>query len=302
MVTATPVSTSGSPFVQRRHPRRSDDVGRADPRLVGLLVGQLELALPLGLDPAQVVVDLVVDGRPSSQPSSPAISSAAGRGAGDAAVEGLDGDAGTPGQHVVEVPRALVGDRVDDLGGAGSPRRPASGSPSVGPLGRSGRAPRRRGRRTAPAGGRSAPMCRPTRASERTRWLVRASKPSAPDQRHPLGDRVARRRPARRSECAAASTASRAITRYVVQLAAGDHHQAGHRGRRRCARARCGWSGSRLARASSGRSPAYTPSTSSWSSGSRRIALTWLEQVVDVGRAGRRVRLVEVPRRCRWCR
>ena len=37
----------------------SHDLGGADPGLVGLLVGHLQLALPLRLDPAQVVVDLV---------------------------------------------------------------------------------------------------------------------------------------------------------------------------------------------------------------------------------------------------
>src|SRR4029078_6024275 len=43
-------STGGSPG--------SDDVRRADPGLVALLVGELLLRLPLGLDPAEVVVDL----------------------------------------------------------------------------------------------------------------------------------------------------------------------------------------------------------------------------------------------------
>ena len=38
----------------------SDDVRRADPRLVRLLVGGHLLRLPLGLDPAQVVVHLVL--------------------------------------------------------------------------------------------------------------------------------------------------------------------------------------------------------------------------------------------------
>ena len=40
---------------------------RADPGLVGLLVGQLRLRLALGLDPAQVVVDLV--GEPGVVPA-----------------------------------------------------------------------------------------------------------------------------------------------------------------------------------------------------------------------------------------
>ena len=43
--------------------RRPGALGCADPRLVGLLVGELLLALPLGLDAAQVVVDLVLEAR-----------------------------------------------------------------------------------------------------------------------------------------------------------------------------------------------------------------------------------------------
>ena len=92
----------------------SDDVGGLDAGLVGLLVGQGALALPLGLDPAQVVVDLVVEA--ARVPAELAGHQDGYRaGGGDAAVEGLDGDPGAAGQHVVEVPGTLVGDRhLDD--------------------------------------------------------------------------------------------------------------------------------------------------------------------------------------------
>src|SRR5688572_26246111 len=95
---------------------RSDDVGSAHPRLVGLPVGGRALRLPLGLDPAQVVVDLVVE--PDVVPAQLAGHQLRHRPRRPgAAVEGLDRDPGTSGEHVVEVPGALVGDGVHHLGG-----------------------------------------------------------------------------------------------------------------------------------------------------------------------------------------
>ena len=76
-----------------------------------------------------------------------------------------------------------------------------------------------------------------------------------------------------RSEWAAASIASRAITRYVVSLPPAIITRPGTGVTTVCSREIFDV-GSRLPR-SSGRSPAYTPSTSSWSSGSRRIVFTW---------------------------
>src|SRR4051812_35183256 len=93
----------------------SDDVGGADARLIGLAVRRRLLALPFGLDPAQVVVDLVVAALvvPAECTGHELRSRGGG---GDTPVEGLDGDAGPAGEHVVEVPGALVRDGVDDLG------------------------------------------------------------------------------------------------------------------------------------------------------------------------------------------
>ena len=75
------------------------------------------------------------------------------------------------------------------------------------------------------------------------------------------------------SEWAAASTASRAITRYVVSLPPAIITSPGTGVTTVCSR-EIREVGSDSPD-SSGRSPAYTPSTSSWSSGSRRILLTW---------------------------
>ena len=178
------------------------------------------LALPLGLDPAQVVVDLVVGaGLVPAELAGHQLGRGPGR--GDAAVEGLDRDAGTPGEHVVEVPRALVGDGVDDLGGQvvlGAGQRLGQ----LGPARRSARAPRRPGRRSGRAGGRCGRRAARTGGRAATRWLVRASKPSAPTsgtrsvmQSRGIGhDRRRRRRPGHHP-----------VRR---ELAAGDHHQAGH--------------------------------------------------------------------------
>ena len=81
--------------------RASDDVGGADPGLVGLLVGVHQLRLALGLDPAQVMVDLV--GGAGVVPAELAGHQPGGGSGGvDAAVEGLDRNPGTPGEDVVE--------------------------------------------------------------------------------------------------------------------------------------------------------------------------------------------------------
>ena len=75
------------------------------------------------------------------------------------------------------------------------------------------------------------------------------------------------------SEAAAASTASRAITRYVVSLPPAIITRPGTGATTVCSR-EIRLVGSDSPRAS-GRSPAQTPSMSSWSSGSRRIMFTW---------------------------
>src|SRR5688572_13096912 len=104
------------PVTRTRSKLVSDDVGSADPCLVGLLVGEPGLALALGLDAAKVMVDLV--GRAGVVPAELTGHQPGGRACRmDAAVEGLDGDARTPREDVVEVTRALVGDGVRDLGG-----------------------------------------------------------------------------------------------------------------------------------------------------------------------------------------
>ena len=102
---------------------------------------------------------------------------------------------------------------------------------------------------------------------------MRVSKPSAPSSgtRWVIESRTVV--PVVASEWAAASTASRAITRYVVSLPPAIITSPGTGVTTVCSR-EIREVGSDSPE-SSGRSPAYTPSTSSWSSGSRRIALTW---------------------------
>ena len=65
----------------------------------------LLLALPLGLHAPQVVVDLVLEPRrvPAGRPRHQLCG---GTRCVHAPVEGLDGDPGAPGEHVVEVPRS----------------------------------------------------------------------------------------------------------------------------------------------------------------------------------------------------
>src|SRR5690606_10601727 len=92
-----------------------DDLRGAVLDRVGLLVGVLLLGGPLGLHALAVVLDLplhlllVPAERPGHQPGGLL-------GDGDAAVPGLHEHPGAAGQHVVEVPGALVADRVDHLG------------------------------------------------------------------------------------------------------------------------------------------------------------------------------------------
>ena len=133
------------------------------------------LALPLGLHAPQVVVDLVLEPRrvPAGRPRHRLCG---GTRCLHAPVEGLDGDPGAPGEHVVEVPGTVRPRRPPPR--AGSPRRP--------PAARRGRArrrpapaPRPPGRRTGRAGGRCAGCSRAACASA-ARWFTRVSKPSAP--------------------------------------------------------------------------------------------------------------------------
>ena len=77
-------------------------------------------------DAGAVELDLAVDRSSSSQPSGSAISSRGRLGRLQAAVPGLDRDAGAAGEHVVEVQRALVGDGVARPRPRGSRRRPAA--------------------------------------------------------------------------------------------------------------------------------------------------------------------------------
>src|SRR4029453_19361693 len=86
----------------------SDDVGSADPGLVGLLVGEHGLALALGLDPAQVVVDLL-GGAGLVPVELTGHQSRGGAGCVDAAVKGLDRDGGTASEEVGGGAGALVG-------------------------------------------------------------------------------------------------------------------------------------------------------------------------------------------------
>ena len=76
------------------------------------------------------------------------------------------------------------------------------------------------------------------------------------------------------SHCAAASTASRAITRYVVSLPPAMITRPGTDGGATTVCSREIRDVGSVVPRSSGRSPAYTPSMSSWSSGVRRILFT----------------------------
>ncbi len=120
-------------------------------------------------------------------------SAAAATGAArDAAVEGLDRDPGTPGEHVVEVAGALVGDGVDDLGGevvlgALERQRQRRAARSTSASRSSTRPPYRPSRWSIRA------TCSPDRRASSTRWLVRVSQSVGTEQRHPVGDRVADR-------------------------------------------------------------------------------------------------------------
>ncbi len=105
-----------------------------------------------------------------------------------------------------------------------------------------------------------------------TRWFCRASKPAAPDS----GTRSVMQ--VRTGACVAsswsttASMASLAITRQVVSLPPATSTRPGAGALTVCSR-EIREVGS-VSPDSSGRSPAYTPSTSSWSSGSRSTSLT----------------------------
>src|SRR6478672_13973724 len=95
--------------------RRSEGaVGAAASRLVGGGVVGHRLADPFSLDPTEVDVDLLL-GAGLVPAEDGGDEGCRGRGGGDAAVPGLDGDPGPPGEDVGEVQRALVGGRVDDL-------------------------------------------------------------------------------------------------------------------------------------------------------------------------------------------
>ena len=177
------------------------------------------------------------------------------------AVEGLDRDPGTPGQHVVEVPGALVRGRVARPRPAGSRRRPRAARRSVGSAVDQRRAPRRPASRTGPAG------ARPGRRAGRCRAASRA--PRVPQRRGSPRRRAAARpsvhavgRPCRSRPCTAASTASFAITRYVVYLPPATTTSPGTGCATVCSRE--SFEVDSDSPASSGRSPAYTPSTSSW--------------------------------------
>ena len=239
------------------------------------------LRLALGLDAAQVVVDLVVAaGGVPAELGGHQVGGGADR--DGAAVEGLDRDPGTAGQDVVEVAGALVGDGVDDLGGEvvlGARQRLGRARDAPRPA----RAPRRPARRTARAGGRSGPR------------RARSGAPARPAGWS--GSRSCRRRAAAPARCATARTSGQPARRAQVdgvarhdpvrrELAAGDQDQARHGAGHRVLAGDLGGGRPRLALTpdptprpalpvSSGRSPAYTPSTSSWSSGTRSSRLTW---------------------------
>ena len=130
----------------------------------------------------------------------------------DAAVEGLDGDAGAPGQHVVEVPGALVRWPRRRPRPAGSRRRPASGSPSVGSSATRSSTSCDRASRSGPAGARSGPRAaRSARRAGAARFHSAAIALGA-EQRDAArctdGGHLARR-----GRATASSTASLAITR-----------------------------------------------------------------------------------------
>ena len=91
-------------------------VGRLEAHAVGRRVVRLLLAGPLGGDPLEVVARPRAACAAASQPSTSPISAGGDGGGRDPAVPGLDRDAGAAGEHVLEVQRALVRRRVDDLG------------------------------------------------------------------------------------------------------------------------------------------------------------------------------------------
>ena len=121
-------------------------------------------------------------------------------------------------------------------------------------------------------------MSRPDARLSATRWLVRASKPQAPisGTRSVIEDGVG---PESLEACSRAwSTASRAMTRYVVSLPPATSTRPGTGLATVCSRESLvvsPISPSLRIGLSSGRSPAQTPITSRWSSGSLSSRLTW---------------------------
>ena len=166
----------------------------------------------------------------SSQPSSPAISRAAGRGGLDAAVEGLDRDPGPPGEHVVEVAGALVGDGVDDLGRAGSPQRPPAAPPAR--VGRRSRSSTLVDEAAVPPEQVVDPgHVQPGPAREQHPLVGAGLEVGGADQRHPVGDRLAHGGVHGRLERVRGRVDRvRAITRYVVSLPPAIITRPGHRG------------------------------------------------------------------------
>ena len=185
------------------------DVRRAEPDRVGVGVGVGLLRLPLGRVAGPVVRRLPWS--PGARPTSSGRPSARRPPAQrrQPAVPGLDRDVGAAGQHVVQVPGALVRRGVDDLGPqvvVGAGQRLAQARDRR----RSGRAARWSGSRTGGAGARSGPRAGPTTgracAGRSTAPGSRPPRPAAPGR-----CRTAATLPSR--PCATASTASRAISR-----------------------------------------------------------------------------------------
>src|SRR3982751_1310971 len=108
-ITSTSVNSKESFQLARGHVRRAQTahLRRAESgRVGGEVVGQ-PLGLPLGRDPGEVVVDLAGAGaRVPAEYLAHQLGDV--RGAPGTPVLGLDGDAGTPGQRVLQVQRALV--------------------------------------------------------------------------------------------------------------------------------------------------------------------------------------------------
>ena len=274
--------------------RRPRGLRAPDPGLVGLLVGRLLLALPLGLDAAQVVVDLVLE---TVVVPAELGGHQLGRdpGRGGAAVEGLDGDAGTPGQHVVEVTSTLVRDRVDNLG-----KQVVLGARQR--LGQVGTA---RDQREHLVDETAEPPSRWSIAgdveaagpSEGDPLVGARLEPAGAEQRYPVGDALPGScvEPLRRR-------VDGVLRHHPVggQLAAGDHHQSGERSRdgvlARDLRGRLGGA------LEQGSQAGVHPLDVVVVERRAQQLVDVLEHVVDVGAATPPGARGRGPTGCRWCR